>query len=299
MTIAAIFRRALTALMKKKTNIALCSAFAVILAITAGCAGPLAIKYNPKPPENKVRLKQPVRIAVKELADNRPTAEKSQRKIGKIAEGILVSDMSEREIMLSEDVSKIVADAFVKELTMAGFTVAETKTADFIIDGEITQFKLDIGARDEIFVEVTPKILDAKSGKAIWSETETVKEDRFAGAFGNSRASISSYITSMLSKAIRRAISEATPILTGQQAIASVGEAAQTTAKGRLIITTDPPRAKVYLNGVYYGLTPLNSDVDDGVYDLTLRLTGFKDGKEKLSVRKGEVTEMEVKFKKE
>ncbi|TAN61249.1 PEGA domain-containing protein, partial [bacterium] len=149
--------------------------------------------------------------------------------------------------------------------------------------------------RDEIFIEITPKLHSAKTGKTVWSEVESTKEYRYAGSFGNSRASLSKYITATISKTIRKAIDEAKPVLTS----VSAGEGIVTEAKGKLSITSDPSRAKVYLNDVYYGLTPFASEVDAGIYELTLKSVGFKNSKEKLSIRKSEVTEIDVKFEKE
>jgi hypothetical protein len=63
---------------------------------------------------------------------------------------------------------------------------------------------------------------------------------------------------------------------------------------GLLVLNTKPSRAKVYLDGVYFGMTPLRVEVDAGVHEVSVRLDGYKAGAEKVSVRKGDTTELEM-----
>jgi hypothetical protein len=152
-----------------------------MLAVVVGCAGPLSVKYDPKPPAEKIRLKQPVKIVVRQFADTRSVEGKERRKIGDVLTGVIISDMAEKEIVLTEDIADIVTNAFIKELSLAGVNAAPwtdgaDKDANFIITGEVSQFKLNVGARDEIFIELTPKLQSAKTGKTVWSEVEATKE---------------------------------------------------------------------------------------------------------------------------
>lgn len=237
-------------------------------------------------------------MRVDEFTDARETAsldERGRRIIGRIA--VNVSDMSDTSLTLSEDIPKIVSTAFIKELGWAGYTVKTNadaqNNADYVITGEIKAFSLDIGARDKISIAVSARLVDGKNGNTIWSDEETYENDRYAGSSGNSRLSITNYISLSLSRLVRKTLSEASePIRYTRYAPPALKEAAPAT--GKLVIKTDPQHGKVYLNEVYYGLTPLDSEVEIGIYDLTLKLDGFKDGKEKISVRKGQTTEIDM-----
>lgn len=63
---------------------------------------------------------------------------------------------------------------------------------------------------------------------------------------------------------------------------------------GLLLVNTNPPRARVYLDDVYYGLSPLRLELDPGVHYISVKLTGYKMVSEKVSVRKGDSTEMDL-----
>lgn len=67
-----------------------------------------------------------------------------------------------------------------------------------------------------------------------------------------------------------------------------------TATSGLLLINTTPVRAKVYLDGVYYGLSPLRLELEPGVHALSVQMAGYKTVDEKVSVRKGDSTEMEL-----
>ncbi len=268
-----------------------------------GCAGPLIYSYDPKPPEHITKLREPVTVLVDVFADKRASAsldERGRRKIGNVT--VTVSDMSDTEIVLSEDISQIVSAAFMKELIWAGYTAktpaGAQKDADYILSGEVKEFSLDIGNRDKIAIVLNVNLVDGKTGKTVWSDEEAYKNDRYAGSSGNSRLSISKYISSSLSQPVRKTIQEAAQTIAyARVAPPAAKEAA--TATGKLIITTNPTRGKVYLNEIYYGLTPMNAEIEQGVYELTLKLDGFKNAKEKISVRKGQTTELELKLEKE
>lgn len=63
---------------------------------------------------------------------------------------------------------------------------------------------------------------------------------------------------------------------------------------GLLVVNTTPSRAKVYLDGVYFGMTPLRSEMKPSVHNVTVKLDGYKAVTEKISIRKGENTELEL-----
>ncbi|MBI5439534.1 MAG: PEGA domain-containing protein [Nitrosomonadales bacterium] len=63
---------------------------------------------------------------------------------------------------------------------------------------------------------------------------------------------------------------------------------------GLLLVNTNPQRAKVYLDGVYYGLSPLRLEMEPGVHAISVKLEGYRMSTEKVSVRKGDNTEIEL-----
>lgn len=63
---------------------------------------------------------------------------------------------------------------------------------------------------------------------------------------------------------------------------------------GLLLVNTNPQRAKVYLDGVYYGMSPLRLEMEPGVHAIGVKLEGYKMVTEKVSVRKGDNTELEL-----
>jgi hypothetical protein len=67
---------------------------------------------------------------------------------------------------------------------------------------------------------------------------------------------------------------------------------------GYFLVNTNPSRVKVYSDGIYYGLTPLKVMVPVGVMTFEFRFDGYKTTTEKISVRNGETTELELKLKK-
>lgn len=67
-----------------------------------------------------------------------------------------------------------------------------------------------------------------------------------------------------------------------------------TATTGLLVVNTNPARAKVYVDGVYFGLSPLRVEVDPGVHAVSVKLEGYKMATDKVSVRRGDNTEMEL-----
>ena len=63
---------------------------------------------------------------------------------------------------------------------------------------------------------------------------------------------------------------------------------------GLLLVNTNPDRAKIYLDGVYFGLSPLRLELEPGVHALSAKLLGYKMVSEKVSVRKGDSTEINL-----
>lgn len=63
---------------------------------------------------------------------------------------------------------------------------------------------------------------------------------------------------------------------------------------GLLLVNTNPSRAKVYLDGVYYGMSPLRLEMEPGIHAISVKLAGYNMVTEKVSVRRGDNTEIEL-----
>jgi hypothetical protein len=71
-------------------------------------------------------------------------------------------------------------------------------------------------------------------------------------------------------------------------------EAHATSTQGLLLVNSNPQRAKVYVDDIYYGLSPLRVAMDPGIHNISVKLEGFQMVTEKVSVRKGDNTEVEL-----
>lgn len=274
---------------------------ALLALIFTGCAGPLEIKYEPKT-EGQFKSKETVPVFVSKFEDKRDlskSAFKDPKTIGRIE--ATVTDMTGGELTLSENVADIVERAYRKELGIAGFTVVnEPEKALYAVSGEVRDFKLDIGSRDIISIEIASGFKESKTDKPLWSGVESEHGDRFAGVMGNSRASISNYIAASVQKVIRRSIAAAGENLKTEKMAASESPVASSAeAKGTVSVNTAPQRSKIYIDGVYYGLTPLSLDLPPGIYELTIKQKGFHTVIEKVSVRQDHTTELETELEKE
>lgn len=67
-----------------------------------------------------------------------------------------------------------------------------------------------------------------------------------------------------------------------------------TATQGLLLVNSNPQRAKVYVDDVYYGLSPLRVQMDPGIHTVSVKLEGYQMVEEKVSVRKGDNTDVEL-----
>lgn len=274
---------------------------ALLFLLLTGCAGPLEVKYEPKT-TGQFRSDEPAPVFVSKFEDKRDLSKspsKDPRTIGRIE--ATVSDMTGDELTLSEDVTEVVAKAFKKELAIAGFTlVDDIEKARYALVGQVREFRVDIGTRDEVAIEIASEFKDAQTGKELWTGVGSERGDRFAGVMGNSRHTISNYIAASLQKTIRSSIAAAGARLAGKTAASEKpSQAALPEASGTFKLDSAPQRSKVYIDGVYYGLTPLTLKIAPGVYEVTLKQKGFRTATEKVSVRQDAATELEMELEKE
>lgn len=280
------------------------AASVVLLSITilmSGCAAPLTVVYKPVSKSKEI---SPVTFLILDFVDVRDAAHRADdpRLIGRL--DATVMDMTGDEITLDSDVTSVVTTAFREEFAAAGYTVkagGRDAATDFVLSGKVTAFALDIGARDEIEITTDVTVTEPETGRVIWSGVKTEKAGRFAGVAGNSRDTISRYISASLAKVVTGVISETAPLIENTRAAYRPIEAQRVNAapaegSGRLIVASNPSRAKVYLNDIYYGLTPLNIDIEPGVYELRVKSRLYRDSSEKVSVRAGQLTEVEMEM---
>lgn len=274
-------------------------------------------------------LKNAATIRVGRYTDARNVA--NPRKIG--VGGEFVSGIRSRDIVLDQDVIAVVANAMKTSLDDAGFQVREAQdsAALFELSGTVKELTYDVKARDEVSIAVESTLKEIGSGKVVWSGIVVEKKDRFAGVSGNNKNDVANYlrkelgvVTGKTTKAISDSLMAARPDLfsltPGTKPIpgvtvqtapiaapvpnAPVPANAATTPQiqelranathGLFLINTRPARAKVYLDGVYYGLSPLRLEMEPGVHALSVKMEGYKTVDEKVSVRKGDDTEMDL-----
>ncbi len=277
----------------------------LIMLALSGCAGPLSIGYRPGVIPDVSQAKGHPTILLKPFTDAREGVEPHY--IGKVTE--VVTDMNSDKILLDkekkEDVATFVTEAMRSHLTAAGFIVKEwsleleaSNDTDLIIGGEVKRFRLDIGPRDEIDIEIASSLTSKKSGKVLWAGVVSEKGDRFPGVMGNSRRTIAGYISKSLRAVINKTLKEVNENI--QMAVISgIKDMSIPEGVGRLVIRTEPPRAEVYTGAIYHGMSPLSIYLEPGISEVTFRLKGFKEMREKVSIRNRDVTEIDRILEKE
>ena len=275
-------------------------------------------------PGQTAQVSNAVVVRVVPYSDDRSLA--PSRKIGDIRATVI--DMHATELVADRDIASVVTVAMSDQFAASEFRLAggeKTGGEHFQVSGSVRDFRLNIAGRDEVSIVVETTLRDAHNGNVVWSAIVSEKADRYAGVTGNTRNSITRYLNGALGTVTSKTVAQAgatmrqvQPALFNQAAasapavpgvtvivappvaptIQSREQPGNSAVQGRLQVATSPPRAKVYLGDVYYGLTPLKLDLEPGIYALRLKMDGFKIAAEKISVRKGETTELEVVMEK-
>ncbi len=283
--------------------------FGLMLAHLASCAssGPLRVLYEPGEPA--LRLKTPLKVVLFPFRDVRGVED--PRSIGRIEPDVTVGDIMTKRIVLDRALSALVTSAFREELEASGFKVLPgpeegtgTEDADFTLGGEVRRFNLNVGPRNRISIEVFTVLRDVRTGRVVWSGVEKKEDERFAGVMGSSRRTIASYLVNSLADVVKKTLKEGMgaylyrPLARPEMPVKGGDQGEAPGGTGLLVITTEPSRAKVYIGDIYYGLTPMRVELEPGIYELRLELRGYRDEGEKVAVRDGHVTELEVRFEK-
>ena len=277
----------------------------------------------------KSEVKNTAVLRITPYVDQR--VEKNPRLLGAMTARVFGLDG--KELIVDRDVASIVTASIRNQFKKAGFGVLEesaTQASVFELSGIVKTLTLNSKDRDDISIAIETTLKDVATGKVIWSALVTEKNNRFAGVSGNTKGDLVDYLNLELrivsgktvdavntllmasypalfnltpgTKTISGVTVYSAPILPAPVVPAPVvtlvtvaSELVQST--GSLAVSSKPSRAKVYLDGVYFGLTPLRTEIEPGVHSVDAKLDGYKTISEKVSVRKGEATELELKLK--
>lgn len=231
-----------------------------------------------------------------------------------------VSGIMGKELALDCDVTDFVSSSIRKRFDDAGFQLVEGASALFELSGVIKELTYNVNARDELAFAIETTLKEAATGKVVWSGVVVEKKEHFAGVSGNSKSDIANnlrYEMGIVSQKTVDAISASlmasrpdlfnltpgTKVISGVTVLQAAGGGASAPAaaltkpvsvNGTLVLNTKPSRAKVYLDGVYYGMSPLRAEIEVGIREVSVKADGYKTVAEKVSVRKGDTTELEL-----
>lgn len=303
---------------------------ALAVAALAGCSGmmdssnDISIRESEQPSPDAPKVKYAASMRIAAYTDERKIGD--PRKVG-VAK-VRVSGMSGTEIRLDRDVTQVVADSIAKKLDDTGFQVLgrDDKAALFELSGVVKELSFDAKERDYVSISVETTLKEIASGKVVWSGEVAQKSDRFAGVSGNDKEDIANYLhheldvvsgktieaisaTLMASRSNLFSLTPGTKAIPGVTVFVSPNgqgsSAADTSmlkpmqsAPGTLVVRTEPARAKVYMDGVYFGLSPLNIESAAGIRTIQVKLKGYRTASEKVAVRVGAMTELEFLLEK-
>lgn len=249
------------------------------------------------------------------------------RKIGVGGHNIYGMDApTGNDILLTQDVATMVTAVMRRRMVDAGYRVVNDNSAAFEMSGTVRELTYDIKDRDHVSIVIETTLKDAATGKVLWSAVVAEKKDRFAGMGGDDIADVATFLRQELGVVTQKTANGITEVLAAQHpamfnvvagskpvsgvtvlsapaapvapAVSAAPAATQASTKGVLKITTQPGRAEIYIGGVYYGLSPLRLELAPGILEVKAELRHHRTVTEKVSVRTGETTELELRLKK-
>jgi hypothetical protein len=222
----------------------------------------------------------------------------------------------------------VVSDSLRKRLNDAGILAKDDASALFELSGVIKDLSYDVKVRDHVLIKLDSTLTEVATGKTVWAGEVVQKDERFAGVSGDSKSDIADYlkhelgiVTGKTTEAINAALVASHPemfnltpgaklipgvkefvippvVVPGMQAASPVpapdNKPQVASGNGLLVVSTNPGHAKVYVDGVYFGLSPLRAETEVGVHTVDVKLKGYKTASEKLSIRDGESTELDL-----
>ncbi len=296
--------------------------------VLAGCSNLMSNEIHvaetqkASPDASKVKYLATIRIAKYEDGRNVPHT----RKIGISDQRVL--GLSGNDIILDRDVTDVVSDSLRKRLNDAGILAKDDASALFELSGVVKDLSYDVKVRDHVLIKLDSTLTEVATGKTVWAGEVEQKDDRFAGVSGNTKSDIADYlkyelgiVTGKTTEAINAVLVAThpemfnltpgaklipgvkefvTPVVPQVQAapplaVPAPGDKAQASSgNGLLVVSTKPGHAKVYVDGVYFGVSPLRAETEIGVHTVDVKLKGYKTASEKLSIRNGESTELDL-----
>jgi len=232
-----------------------------------------------------------------------------------------------KDLVLDRDVADLVTGAIRKRFEDGGFQLVEDSSAMYELSGVIKELTYDVKARDEISIAIETTLKLIATGKVVWSGMVVEKDNRFAGVSGNSKKDIAAYLQQKLGVVTKKTYDSASGSLMASRpdlfnitpgtipipgvtvlftpdanqaasGVIPVMSVMNQPKTGKLVLTTNPSHAKVYVEGVYFGMSPLNVEVEAGIHNVEVKHDGYKTASEKVSVRKDDKTELELVLEK-
>lgn len=301
--------------------------------VLSGCASlsgnEIHVSESEQQNPDVVKVKYLATVRIAGYVDGRNMG--NPRKIG-TAEARVIG-LSGPDILLDRDATEVVTGSLRKRLGDAGVQILakDDDSALFELSGVVKELKYDVKDRDRVSIKVQSTLKEIATGKVVWSGEVVQQDDRFAGVSGNSKSDIADYlkkelevVTGKTSEAINTVLMATHPELfnlaPGTKAIPGVtvfvtpGTEAQAPltptptppavtnsplpvlANSLLIVRTEPVHAKIYLDGVYYGVSPLHVRMPAGIYKVEARQKGYRTSSEKVAVRLDNTTELEMEL---
>jgi hypothetical protein len=274
-------------------------------------------KQNP----DAVKVKYLATVRIAGYVDGRNQG--NPRKIG-IAEA-KVMGMSGTDINLDRDATDVVTDSLHKRLEDTGIQILakDDASALFELSGVVKELKYDVKTRDEVSIKIQSTLKEVATGNVVWSGEVAQNDERFAGVSGNTKGDIASYLKQQLdvvtvktTEAINNvlmatrpelfSLTPGTKVIPGVTVFVTPGTEAQAPitptatppalTNALLIVRTEPVHAKIYLDGVYYGVSPLHVNMPAGIYKVEARQKGYRTSSEKVAIRLGNTTELEMEL---
>lgn len=269
----------------------------------------IQVVENNKPNPNAPLVKYAATIHIAGYSDTRTGM--SPKKIGDSTQRI--SGIWGKELMLDRAVTEVVADSFRKRFDDAGFLlIKESSGALYELSGVVKELTYNAKARNETVIAVESVLKEVATGKIVWSGVVVEKNERDASS-ASSKSDIANrlryalgIVTQKTVEAISGSLMASRPDLfnlapgtkpiSGVTVLQATGASTVKTAaaNGLLALTTKPARAKVYLDEVYFGMSPLRVEIESGIHDVSVKAEGYKTAAEKISIRKGDTTELEL-----
>lgn len=291
----------------------------ILLAMLSGCAGTqkpgnaIYMQLDEQPSPGARQQKYPVLVRLGAYKDARDVSDPHQ--IGVATNRVL--GMTGKDIMLDKEVAVVVGASMKKRLSDDGLQFVEADQAQFQLSGAIKTLSVDIKERDHLNIAIESTLIETGSGRVVWSGVVTDKKERFAGVSGNSKGDVADFLKAGLASVTRKTsesilsvlmatrpelfgaagVAKTVPgvtVYTGGSPLAAMDK--PVVATGMLVLTSVPDSVKVYVDDVYYGLTPLEVEMPAGIYQLRFELDGYAKSSEKVSVRRGDRTELRIKL---